>query len=277
MRDPDRQNIMHQQTLLYAQELRTLYGKERAEAEERRERTRRIRRILEGGGLTMVFQPIADLRNGQIVGLEALARFAAEPKRPPDIWFAEAAQVGLQTDLELLALRLALGQVGLLPDRAYLSVNMSPDTAASPRFLTLLDQIPTSHLVIEVTEHARVPDYGPLLRALDELRARGGRLAVDDAGAGFASLRHILRLSPDFIKLDISLTRDIAADRIRRALASALIAFAFDIGKAIIAEGIESRDQVDALRALGVRYGQGYYLARPGSLPIPDPVISALV
>jgi EAL domain-containing protein (putative c-di-GMP-specific phosphodiesterase class I) len=267
---------MRRQTLMYAKELRLLYGKERAEGEEKRARTQRILRIISDSALEMVFQPIVDLRKQRIVGLEALARFNAEPKRSPDIWFAEAAQVGLQEELELLALRLACDHLDQIPDRAYLSLNVSPETAASPRLLTLFDGIPVGRLVFEVTEHAHVSDYAPLTRALNALRARGGRLAVDDAGAGFASLRHILRLSPDFIKLDISLTRDIVSDRAGRALASALIGFAFDIGKKIVAEGIESRDQVDALRDMGVRYGQGYFLARPGTLPLERGILPSL-
>src|SRR5207302_1055710 len=127
-------------------------------------------------------------------------------------------------------------------------------------------------LVIEITEHAPVEDYDGLNEALRSFRERGGRLAVDDAGAGFSSLRHILRLVPDFIKLDGALTRGIDTDRTRRALGAALISFASEIGVPIIAEGIETQAEVDALRALEVTCGQGFFLGEPGPLAAPAPV-----
>ena len=122
-------------------------------------------------------------------------------------------------------------------------------------------------IALELTEHARVDDYEGLSRVLTPLRDQGMQLAVDDAGAGFASLRHILQLQPDIIKLDMTLTRHVDADGARRALAAALITFAGEIGASIVAEGIESEREIDALVGLGVQYGQGYHLARPGPLP----------
>jgi EAL domain-containing protein (putative c-di-GMP-specific phosphodiesterase class I) len=124
--------------------------------------------------------------------------------------------------------------------------------------------------VIEVTEHAAVADYDALADCLRPLRERGVRLAIDDAGAGFASLRHILRLSPDVIKLDRTLCADIDTDPARHALATALIAFAAQIGSSVVAEGIERPEELLTLRALGVPYGQGFFLARPAQLPV-DP------
>ena len=94
----------------------------------------------------------------------------------------------------------------------------------------------------------------------------GVRIAIDDAGAGFASLRHILQLSPDLIKLDISITAGVDQDRARRAMSKALISFADEMGITIVAEGLETQPQIDTLRALGVRFGQGFLLARPGML-----------
>ena len=243
---------------------------ERQEDEEkgRRERVRRIRRVLEGDALSMVFQPIVELATGRVVGFEALARFAGEPWQAPDLWFEEAASVGLQTDLELAAARRALTCVESLPDDVYLSINVSPGALISPSVLEAFSKPPLDHIVIEVTETAPIEDYEALNFVLVELRARGGRLAIDDAGAGFASLRHVLRLSPDMIKIDCSLIRGIETERAARALTSALVSFALELGQTVIAEGIENRAAVDALRALGVRYGQGYYLGRPGDLPV---------
>jgi EAL domain-containing protein (putative c-di-GMP-specific phosphodiesterase class I) len=219
--------------------------------------------------MKMVFQPIADLADGRVTGVEALARFAVEPSRTPDVWFEEAGAVNLREELELAAVRLALAHPELLPEGMYLSINLSPETVTSARFAELLPDVPAKSVVLEVTEHARVEDYGALGGSLQDFRTRGGRLAVDDAGAGFASLKHILRLAPEVVKLDREVAQGIDVDRPRRALASALISFAFDIGAEVVAEGIETQAEVDALRDLGVSYGQGYFLARPGPMP-PD-------
>ena len=229
------------------------------------EKIDRVRKMVERAEFHTVFQPIIDLRNSRVVGLEALARF---PDRSPDIWFEDAAAAGLNEELELATLAMALKTAGQLPDGLYLSVNLSPATMTSPPFLEVLDGFPLDRLVVEVTEHAPVDDYEALDAAVAPLRAGGCRLAVDDVGAGFSSLRHILRLAPDVIKLDISLTRHIDADPPRRALATALISFASAINASIVAEGIETQDEVDALRGLGVSYGQGYHLSRPQPLHV---------
>jgi EAL domain-containing protein (putative c-di-GMP-specific phosphodiesterase class I) len=216
----------------------------------------------------MVYQPIFDLEGRLAVGAEALARFDPNSGWRPDQWFQEAAAVGLLAELELRAVQLALEDITRLPPDAYLSVNASPDTAASDGFARLLDGVPAGRVVLEITEHAPVEDYGALAGSMRELRSSGVRLAVDDAGAGFASLRHILSLAPDILKLDISLTRDIDTDRTRRALASGLIAFAGEVEMSVVAEGIETEAELEALLELGVKLGQGYHLGRPGPLPL---------
>ena len=115
--------------------------------------------------------------------------------------------------------------------------------------------------------HARVDDYPALKAALAVFRERGFRLAIDDAGAGFASLRHIVLLHPDFIKLDMTLTRDVHVDATRRALVVALVAFGSQIGARVVAEGVETPEQLATLLEAGVHFGQGFYLARPQALP----------
>ena len=147
-----------------------------------------------------------------------------------------------------------------------LSVNVSAAAVCDRRMAGILEGVPGHRIVLEITEHVRVADYERLHRALDRLRVNGFRVAVDDAGAGFAGLQHILRLRPDIIKLDLSLTQGIDVDPIRRALGLSLVGFARDIGAALIAEGIETAAELDVLRGLGVRWGQGYYLARPGPI-----------
>jgi EAL domain-containing protein (putative c-di-GMP-specific phosphodiesterase class I) len=152
-----------------------------------------------------------------------------------------------------------------LPQECYLSVNVSPRTLRGAAFRRLCAAVDGERVVVEVTEHAPIDDYERMNQALTRIRALGVRLAIDDAGAGFASLRHILRLDPDFIKLDGSLIAGIEEDASKQALATGLISFADKIGATIVAEGIEREEEVKALRALGVHYGQGFYLGLPDS------------
>jgi EAL domain-containing protein (putative c-di-GMP-specific phosphodiesterase class I)/DNA-binding NarL/FixJ family response regulator len=237
----------------------------RARDEDARKRAS-IQRALDSHAPRMVFQPVARISSGAVVGYEALARFDLEPRRPPNEWFADAASVDLGAELELAAASAALSQLDAIPAAQFLTVNVSPATATNGSFAELVGRYRAERIVIEITEHTRIDDYAPLLRVLERLRSDGVRLAVDDAGSGFASLNHILKLRPDIIKLDITLTRDIDADPIRRALASSLVTFGYDIGSTLIAEGIETAQELHALDELGVPFGQGYYIARPGDL-----------
>jgi EAL domain-containing protein (putative c-di-GMP-specific phosphodiesterase class I)/CheY-like chemotaxis protein len=239
----------------------------RAETQKRR-RENRIRRALDGGDqFSMVFQPICSLA-GAVAGAEALARFRGPPKRGPERWFAEAGEVGLRPQLELAAVGAAMTSLSRLPPDVYLSVNVSPETLARAGFRKLLENVDGGRIVVEVTEHAPIEDYDRMNGALDRLRCLGVKLAIDDAGAGFASLRHIVRLNPDFIKLDRTLIDGIETDRSRQALAAGLISFAEKIDATIIAEGIERSSEVAALTELGVGYGQGFFIARPAPLPL---------
>ena len=178
-------------------------------------------------------------------------------------------------ELELLAIRSALAQIDNVPAGARLSLNASPATLCTPELVDVLASTPGERLAIEVTEHAPVEDYAALWAVLSSQRARGAQLMVDDAGARFSSFRHILDLNPDVIKVDLSLTRDIDTDPLRRALAASLLAFAHEIGATIVAEGIETQAELAALRALGVTHGQGYLLYRPGPGPVPAQVAVA--
>lgn len=230
----------------------------------------RVQSLIDTQALSIVLQPIYNLRDGHLLGFEALSRIAGPPAQPPDVWFAEAASVGSGVDLELVAVAAALPRLADVPEDAYLAVNVSPDTLASPRLAALLSTVDVTRLVVEVTEHARIDDYEQITRAMDRLKRLGVRLAVDDAGAGFSSLRHIVRLGPAIIKLDISLTRGIDQDPIRRSLAASLVDFADTNGIALVAEGIETEDEFGQLRALGVTGGQGYLLCRPASFSTPE-------
>ena len=234
---------------------------------ERERKAARVRRVLQDEGLlSAVYQPIFRLSDRQIVGVECLSRFATIPPRPPDEWFSEAIEAGLGVELELAAIRKGLAGLSALPPEVYLAVNVSPNMIASGALTDALAGSPVERIVLEMTEHEVVPDYEALGVALAPLRDRGLRLAIDDVGAGYASLRHILSLRPDVVKLDVSLTRHIDSDQARRALAAALIAFAEQIGCPIAAEGVETEDELQALLRLGVHKAQGFHLARPMSL-----------
>ncbi|MGY6709594.1 MAG: sensor domain-containing phosphodiesterase [Rhizobiaceae bacterium] len=226
----------------------------------------RVREAMAAGAFSLVYQPICDMRSRTPKGFETLCRFASEPYRSPDKWFGEAASAGLGVDLEIAVLQRALVDLPSFASDIYVSFNASPETITSGILEQLLSAAPRERIVLEVTEHARVEDYGQLNAALDPLRKNGVRLAIDDAGAGFSSLQHIIQLAPDIIKLDMALTRDIDTDPAKRALASALIHFARETGAEIVAEGIETETEYDTLRALNVGGGQGYFLARPSSL-----------
>jgi EAL domain-containing protein (putative c-di-GMP-specific phosphodiesterase class I)/ActR/RegA family two-component response regulator len=251
--------------------LKELAGQLRREDRQRagqRLRSGEIRRLLRGQGFATVFQPIQDLVRGGVVGLEALARFELGPERSPLVMFADAQDLGFGVELELATCRVALATLEAIEPDVFLAMNVSPATLTSPAFGGLLEDVPGHRVVLEITEHAPVEDYETLGGCLDELRGRGVRLAIDDAGAGFASLRHVIRLAPDFIKLDIGLIRDIDSNPAQRALASALIRFAAETGAGIIAEGIERQEELDTLRELGVSRGQGFLLGPPGPIPL---------
>jgi EAL domain-containing protein (putative c-di-GMP-specific phosphodiesterase class I)/CheY-like chemotaxis protein len=235
---------------------------------DRESKARDIRTYVRGEGRGLVFQPIVDLETDEVVGAEALSRFTDPDGRTPDLVFADAAAIGMQLDLEIAAIRDAVANVADLPAGTYLSVNCSHRTAMWPGLPDVLREH-APRIVLEITEHERVEDYEALTAQLEILRESGTRLAIDDAGAGFASLRHALRLAPDIIKADMSIVRGVDGDDGRRALASALVSFAQQMGMTIIAEGIETAGERATLRSIGVRYGQGFLLGRPTPLPLP--------
>lgn len=238
---------------------------EKRVAEEIRteELTARYIDVLNHERFISVYQPIFDVAAQRPVGYEALTRFLAEPAQGPDVWFNEAAEIGLQARLEFAAVHKALSALQRIPEDTYLSFNLSPATVLNGTLRESIERYPCERLILEVTEHASVSDYSCIATILEPLRRRGLRLAVDDAGAGFASFRHILELKPDIIKLDTSLIDRIDSDLGHRALAAALVRFAEETGSKIVAEGVETQAQLQVLRELGVHRAQGYLLGRP--------------
>lgn len=247
-------------------ELAVWLGREEREEEDRRRRAQFVEDIVTGDGLTIEVQPIVSLTQRTTIGSEALSRFSVRPDEGPQYWFSEARHVGLLERLEMAAARAAVSLIDRLPSDEFLALNLSPASVMASMAGDAFADVQAERLVIEITEHAPVENYEELAQALTAFRAHGGRLAVDDAGAGFASLQHILQLCPDFIKLDIGLTRGIETDRARRALAAGLISFASELGATVIAEGVETEEQLRALVDLGVGCGQGYHLGRPGPI-----------
>jgi len=221
-----------------------------------------IRRTIDAEAFGIALQPVVDLRDGSVIGVEALSRFPDGLLIGAGAWFAAAAEVGLLTELELMALRKAFALLPTLPHDTILAVNASPATVLGG-LKGLLPGEAWDRVVLELTEHVPVEDYAALNSALAPLRAAGARVAVDDTGSGFASLRHILDLHPDIIKIDIAITRGIDTDPGRAALAGMLARFAGELGLQVVAEGVETQAQRDRLLEVGVVLGQGNLLGRP--------------
>jgi EAL domain-containing protein (putative c-di-GMP-specific phosphodiesterase class I)/CheY-like chemotaxis protein len=231
----------------------------------------RLEGILEGEGLHIVFQPIVTLGHGRIVAVEALSRFLVRPRRSPEFWFAQAREHGLGIDLELVAAKRAIDHLPRVPASARLAINLSPEAICSRGFHGLVEDVPLTRLIVEITEQTSVDDRDRLQETLDPLRARGLHLAVDDVGAGFSALSRVVELRPDLIKLDIGLVRGIGLDHVRQALVQTLVLFSERTETEVIAEGIETDQQVRQLLDLGVKLGQGFRLGRPGPLPRQQP------
>ena len=240
---------------------------EAREQQRRAEIETRLDPVVGDGGPLVVLQPIVDLTTGDRVGAEALSRFPAEWGKAPDVVFAEAHSIGRGHVLELLALRRAadhLERVG-----GYVAMNVSPATVLTPGFGDLLAGLPLERVLLELSEHDPVDDYAALSDALRRFRAAGLRLAIDDVGAGFSSLRHIVITAPDVIKLDRSIVTGIAADAVLPVVTRSLVDLAGAIGAKVVAEGVETGEDAAALLAAGVDLGQGWYFGKataPGEL-----------
>jgi diguanylate cyclase (GGDEF)-like protein len=222
-----------------------------------------VRRLLDDPSLvTPVFQPIVDLATGRVAGYEGLSRFPPDDGRRPDEWFDRARRCGLGPMLQALALRRLLSVPGR-PNRTWLSLNLDAGSLATDAIQEALPEDLTG-IVIEVTEQELPPDDDVLKRTLGNLRAREAKIALDDAGAGYAGLQHVVRIRPDIIKLDRSLVRGVDADADQLALIESFAAFSSRTGALLCAEGIETEEELRVLVEARVDLGQGYYLGRPG-------------
>lgn len=227
-----------------------------------------VAEVLERGAFRCVYQPVYSMHTGELLAVEALTRFDVEPYRSPDRWFAAAARMGLGPDLELAAIGTALAGATGLPPGVRLCVNASPDTIADPRLLELVGANIGTAFTVELTEHAVITDYDLIAGPLAALRSAGALIAVDDTGAGFSSLRHIVQVQPDIIKLDISLTQQVSTSPARRALGGALVEFVQRTGAMLVLEGIETHGDLEVWTDMGADAVQGYLVGRPGPLPV---------
>jgi len=217
-----------------------------------------------GEGLATAYQPIVDTSRGSVVGYEALARFPGYTEKNPEVWFAAARSHGKAAELEAAALRMALRARAALPANCFLTVNISPELLTSECIRSVWrDEGQLGGLIVELTEQTPIDSYVGLEPDLNQLRSAGALIAVDDAGAGYAGLRHLLALRPSMIKIDRELIQDVDRDEAKRALIEMMGAFASRVDAWILAEGVERSEELDALVALGVPLVQGYYLARP--------------
>ena len=249
----------------------TLIGSASVEFGQRHATTKRIRSIIASRAFEPVFQAFVEPRSGATVGYEALTRFSDGMR--PDICFAEAHSVGLGSTLEAVCAAAALEAAAHLPEDLFISLNFSPEAIENGKAAEVCAAT-TRPIVLEVTEHTAIHDYDGLVRAVAAIP--NVKLAVDDAGAGYTSLSHILQLRPEYVKLDISIVRNIDRDPARQAMAAGMCHFAASMGTVIIAEGIERQAEVATLMSIGKPLPnlkfliQGYYYSRPGPLPAPS-------
>lgn len=245
----------------YASVLSAFAGSAIAGRQEAAELRTRLEGVLARQEFKAVFQPIVEVETRALVGFEALTRFG--DGTPPDVRFAEAHRADLGAAFELAALRLACAESDGLPPGPFLSLNVSPRTVVDHASDIQAILLPTGRpIVIELTEHVPIEDYAEMRAALQGL-GHQIQVAVDDAGAGYASFRHILELQPSLAKLDISLVRGIDGDNLRQGLAAGLNYFALRTGCRLIAEGVETQAEADTLRDLGIEFAQGYLYGRP--------------
>jgi EAL domain-containing protein (putative c-di-GMP-specific phosphodiesterase class I) len=234
--------------------------------ERNRELVSKIHDVIAGEGLSFLYQPVYDVSRGTVAGFEAFARFGGTPPRGPDLWFADAARVGLDGELSARLVATAMQSFERLPEAVYIGFNVSPNIVVNGELERAFADAPLDRIVLEINEHLSIRQYDEMAKVLTPMRKAGLRISVDDAGGGLDSFRHILQLKPDIIKLHMSLVRNIDNDAARSALAAALIQFGREQNCDVVAEGIETAAELGVLKAMGVSKMQGYLLGRPATL-----------
>ncbi|MBN1172820.1 MAG: EAL domain-containing protein [Micromonosporaceae bacterium] len=218
----------------------------------------------------LVAQPVVDLATAEIAGYELLARFGDEIPAPPNVWFRKADQLGLATALTTRVLDQAFALRPHLPRGCFFAVNIEPHLLSDPAILhALRSGPPLDRIVIELTGHTPVRDERALHGAVEWIRAAGGLIAVDDAGAGYAGLRQLITVRPDIVKVDRTLVAGIDSDPIKRGAVTTLCDLVSRMDSKMLAEGVETLGELQVLASLGVPLAQGWFMARP-AVPWPS-------
>ncbi|HEX8361644.1 MAG TPA: EAL domain-containing protein [Longimicrobium sp.] len=241
---------------------------------ESRERTRKVadlKTLLREEDVYIVYHPIVVTATREIYGYEALARGGMRALRSPEVLFGVAEEANLIWELSRLCRKRAIEGIDThLQENELLFLNIDPHDFRDPTFRYLdLDELGVEHperIVLEITERTAITDYPKFVGYLNEFRERGFRFAVDDAGSGYAGLGSIANLSPDFIKLDISLIAGIDTNFMKQNLVETMVSFANDHGIKVIAEGVEREEEFAAVKRLGVHLTQGFLFHNPGTM-----------
>jgi len=230
-----------------------------------------LHRLIEEAGISTFLQPVVDLETGGVLGYEALARGPeGSALEAPAALFAVAERAGVQRELDRLCRDTALGALGSIPSGNKLFVNALPASLedadwhdGTVRDVVRLAGHEPGDLIIEVSERKTDPESDLVAAASERIRALGFGLALDDVGTGFGTLATLERVRPDYLKMDTSLVRGVHDNFIKQELLASVVQLGRRIEAPVIAEGIESPEETQALRAAGARYGQGFLYARP--------------
>ena len=236
----------------------------RSLVERRDEQRARVEQALQSGAVTTAFQAIVELESGLVIGMEAQPRVAMLPSRPYDAWSADAEAVGLLEDLEVAALRSAVKALRRLPVDRFVEFEVSADTTMAAAFQKAISLAASARVVLAISDLS--PVQPGLEEALAPLRDRGVRLCVNDVGADIDSLDRVVRLSPEFVRIDPALTNDVDSDPSRHAIVAAVAAWVTEAGAGSVAEQVVSEGQLTELGRLGVGYVQGPHLGPPRHL-----------
>jgi EAL domain-containing protein (putative c-di-GMP-specific phosphodiesterase class I) len=237
----------------------------RIEHEERGEdAAAAIARLIVDDALTVIHQPIYDLTDWHLIGHECLMRHKASPDLSPRVLLDQARAAGRTLELELHIARKALATLDPAHPERFIAINVSPETLASPALGHIIPEGLASRLVIELNQQDTARDPAAIKEAIRVLKERAW-VAVSSEGVGFAGLQALVDLGPDIVKIAPEFLAGVAADTSRRALVKALVQFAADTGVTLIAQGVETREDLQALRELGVRFAQGDVLGKPAA------------
>jgi EAL domain-containing protein (putative c-di-GMP-specific phosphodiesterase class I) len=232
-----------------------------------RRRARKLRAILTGRRITTQYQPILDQRSGRAIGFEALSRGPKGEFASPDVLFRIAYEADLVVKLDAVCRERAVRAMGKLKEDQLLFINMEPSSIFDPMLMKSIPTHRVPRVVFEITEHAAIADFQTFRQACQIVKQSGFKFAMDDVGSAYSGLRIISMIEPDFIKLDMELTREAKHNRVKLELVKAIAGFCTDAGIPIIVEGIETQEELDTVTQLGVHLVQGYFVGRPAAIP----------